>query len=157
MVNSVRRRFGFSEQEKLEEIFRAIELGAATIADVARETLFPVEAIHGATKILEQHRLIEFQRISLTGQGRPSLMIRIINDEEKTNHRKFTARLLSAREVCDVLRISRSTLGRLCAKKKIEFYKSGRTLRFESKALEEFLEKKKVKKLQVEEFFTPKK
>lgn len=78
VVNSVRRRFGFSEQEKLEEILRAIELGAATIADLTRETSFPAEVVHWGTKLLEEHRLIEFQRLSLTGKGRPSLMIRIV-------------------------------------------------------------------------------
>jgi hypothetical protein len=34
--------------------------------------------IHWGTKLLEEHRLIEFQRLSLTGKGRPSLMIRIV-------------------------------------------------------------------------------
>lgn len=37
-ANSVRRRFGWTDQEKLEEIYRAIELGAMTVTDLVRET-----------------------------------------------------------------------------------------------------------------------
>lgn len=78
VVGSMRRRFGFSEQEKLEEIFRMIELGATTMADLVRETSFPPETVHWGTKLLEQHGLIKFQRLSLTGKGRPALLIKLV-------------------------------------------------------------------------------
>lgn len=78
VVNSMRRRYGYSDTEKLEEILKAIDLGATTIGDLVRETCFPAETIHWGTKLLEAHQMIEFRRLSLTGKGRPSLMIRIV-------------------------------------------------------------------------------
>lgn len=81
VVGSVRRRFGFSEQEKLEEIFRAIELGATTMSDLVRETAFPPQVVRWGARLLEEHGLIELQKLSLTGNGRPSLLIRMIPEK----------------------------------------------------------------------------
>ena len=83
VVGSMRRRFGFSEQEKLEEVYRAIELGAMTVTDIVRETAFPPQKVDWALKLLEDGGLIKFQRLSFTGKGRPALLIKLVEGGQK--------------------------------------------------------------------------
>lgn len=79
-ANSVRRRFGWTDQEKLEEIYRAIELGAMTVTDLVRETAFPPAVVHWATRLLEDHKVIKSTKFSAGNKGRPALMFKVNED-----------------------------------------------------------------------------
>ena len=76
----MRKRFGYSEQEKIELIIRRMRLGASTINDLIRETGFTQPDIFRITKDLEARSIITVQSISRSGTGRPAVLM-FLNEE----------------------------------------------------------------------------
>lgn len=77
----MRKRFGYSEQEKVELVIRRIRLGASTIKDLIRETGFNQQDVYRITKDLEARRVISVQAIRMAdGAGRP-LVLMFLNDD----------------------------------------------------------------------------
>lgn len=74
-AQSVRRRFGFSESEKKALVRKAIDLGANTFRDLAYETGFPLEIIKEVVGGLERDGKARTERMSLSGHGRPQVLI----------------------------------------------------------------------------------
>jgi len=73
-VNAIRKHFGYTAAEKEAEVLRRIKIGASTVNDLIRETGFPQQDIWDITKRLESAKLIELQRLSVSGNGRPGCL-----------------------------------------------------------------------------------
>lgn len=79
-VNKMRRQYGFSKEEKRAEIFRQIGIGAATVADIIRETKYHADDVHEITRELEVEGLVVFRRMQNIGVGRPTVCIFLKNE-----------------------------------------------------------------------------
>lgn len=76
VVQSIRKRFGFTKEQKQLEVWFAIHDGAATVSDLIVVTKFHRDDIHEITKALEVAKFIEFRKMSYTGRaGRHVAMI----------------------------------------------------------------------------------
>jgi transcription initiation factor IIE alpha subunit len=71
-VNQIRRRYGFSLEEKKQIVLVAIRTGASTREDLIRETGFNKTDVDDILKALVEDRLIRLQSFSTSGTGRPS-------------------------------------------------------------------------------------
>lgn len=69
------KRYGFSQEEKRRLILHTIGLGAATHADLIRETGFDKDDVYRIVKELESEEAVECKLISLSGSGRRSLFV----------------------------------------------------------------------------------
>lgn len=75
-VKTIRKKAGWSIEEKREEILRLLNVGASTVADLIRETNFHKDEVFYITERLEKEGLVVFKRMSLTGgAGRPAVCI----------------------------------------------------------------------------------
>lgn len=74
-VNEIRRKYGFSNEVKKKMILAHIRNGASKIDDLIRETSFARDDIYEITRDLEQSSLVRFDKIQLTGGGRPTILI----------------------------------------------------------------------------------
>jgi hypothetical protein len=72
---SIRKRFGFSKEDKQLEIWKWLHEGASTINDLLTLTKFHRDDVYAITKAFELAKFVEFRSISVTGNGRPSIMI----------------------------------------------------------------------------------
>lgn len=76
VVQSIRKRFGFTMDQKQIEIWNALIIGAQTINDIVQETKFHVDDIHKITKAFEGAKLVEFRKIAPgSNGGRPMIII----------------------------------------------------------------------------------
>jgi hypothetical protein len=75
-VKTIRKKAGWSIDEKRDEILRLVHVGASTVADLIRETNFHKDEVFFITEKLEKEGKIVFKRMSLTGgAGRPAVCI----------------------------------------------------------------------------------
>jgi predicted transcriptional regulator len=75
-IHTIRRRNGWTTEEKRVEILRVISLGASTYADIRQETQFNKDEVEYLVKKLENEGLIVLKTMSLTGgAGRPPVCI----------------------------------------------------------------------------------
>jgi hypothetical protein len=76
VVQSIRKRFGFTKEQKQIEIWKALQDGAHTISDIILVTKFHRDDIHEITKAFEVAGFVEFRKINITGgAGKPTVMI----------------------------------------------------------------------------------
>lgn len=81
VVQSIRKRFGFTVEQKQMEIWKALKDGAQTISDIILVTKFHVDDIHKITKAFEVAGFVEFRKIPPGALGgRP--MIIVVPSEE---------------------------------------------------------------------------
>lgn len=73
-ANAIRKHYGYKESEKEAEVLRRIRIGASTVNDLIRETGFTQPDIWRITKALEESKLIYLQKVSVSGNGRPSCL-----------------------------------------------------------------------------------
>lgn len=75
-VKSMRRRYGYSETEKLSVVLGMIKVGASSLADLVRETGIDRSDVWRITTRLEQEGSIRLQKISAAGSqgGRPTFL-----------------------------------------------------------------------------------
>ena len=78
-VNAIRRRYGFSQAEKMSEVLYCIRQGASTVEDLVYETAFNKFEICRITKELELSRKVRFYTMNCGKKGRPKQMIVAIN------------------------------------------------------------------------------
>ena len=88
VVNSIRKRFGWGIEEKQIEVWRAIHHGASSISDLIMVTKFHKDDIYEITRMFETRKLVEFRKMSLTGNGRPGIFIFPIAELESFSPQK---------------------------------------------------------------------
>jgi hypothetical protein len=72
VASSIRKRFGFSEAEKVSEVLRCIKDGASSVQELIDETSFVQPDIWRITKQLEHDDLIRSEKVMIKGTGRPT-------------------------------------------------------------------------------------
>lgn len=75
VVKSIRQRYGYSEADKDREVLRLVRTGASTVPDLVRETGWAEVDVWKITRRLEEMQLVRFQKLSVTGKGRPAVLI----------------------------------------------------------------------------------
>ena len=75
IAGQLRRRYGFSDDEKRHEILRTVRCGASTVRDIVTETGFSRPEVMDKIRALEAAGLLLVQRLSISMRGRPALLI----------------------------------------------------------------------------------
>lgn len=78
IVNQLRKRYGFSYEEKRDEILKYISLGASTVKDLENETGYDKQEIAEILSDLTRNEIVYAQKLSVTGTGRPALFYVLI-------------------------------------------------------------------------------
>src|SRR5688500_16627676 len=64
VVQSIRKRFGFTKEQKQLEVWTALHDGARTVSDLILLTGFHAGDIHEITKALELAKFVQFRKLS---------------------------------------------------------------------------------------------
>jgi hypothetical protein len=75
VVNSIRKRYGYTDEQKRQEVWLRILDGASTIADIIAETNFHKDDVHAITKEFEIEKRVVFRQIRSGERGRPMICI----------------------------------------------------------------------------------
>jgi hypothetical protein len=75
LVRVIRKRCGFNRDQKKNEVLRCVRDGAASTADLINETNFHIDDILELARELESEGKVTIKKMSLTGKGRPTIMI----------------------------------------------------------------------------------
>jgi hypothetical protein len=80
VVHSLRKRYGYSEEEKELEILKCIRDGATTVRELIEETGFADYEVARATKRLLSSNRIRIERMRVGRRGPPSYLILVVSD-----------------------------------------------------------------------------
>lgn len=72
VVAQIRRKYGYTQEEKKAFVLKRIGDGAGTAAQLSEETGFDIRDVYEILNELQSKSLIEMRKISVTGNGRPS-------------------------------------------------------------------------------------
>jgi len=89
VVNSIRKRFGYDLEAKQFEVWKALHDGASSIGDLILMTKFHKDDIYEITRTLESAKFVQFKKMSLTGNGRPQVLIFPVVDFDSFSPQKL--------------------------------------------------------------------
>jgi predicted ArsR family transcriptional regulator len=75
VAHAIRKRYGYSDEEKESEILRFVKNGAATITELVDEVGFPDREISKIVGELTIKNLVRVEKFRIGRRGRPSLLI----------------------------------------------------------------------------------
>lgn len=74
-VKRINRLYGFSQEQKEQEILRLVHLGASSLQELVQESGFDIKYVCNILRRLETDNKVRIVQIRREGKGRPKMFI----------------------------------------------------------------------------------